>query len=138
MTTYQIAEALGKWPGEVREALTQAELYEWSYFLNSSFSFGAKAVLMNGWLVHVVRSIVADKRKRPKFSESVFPFDKVARDFFDKPKVKAPVTGKAKTMAEVEHMAQIHRRNAEKALREYKAGKKTNRFGLFIGERLKK
>jgi len=142
MTVYQIAEDLGKWPEEVRNTLTPSELCEWGVYLNSPFSRRGRDMLMNGWLVHIVRSMVADKRRKPKFSDSLFPFSKIAQEFFVRPstakKKGAKATGKPTSVGEALHMAQIVRKNYEKAMADYRAGRTPNRFGLYVNERLRK
>ncbi|OQA04698.1 MAG: hypothetical protein BWY66_02909 [bacterium ADurb.Bin374] len=129
-------------PERVRNRLSTADLCEWGVYLNSPFSARGREMLMNGWLVHVIRSIVADKRHRPKFSDSLFPFDKLSREFFAEAKkpVKAapPAKGKPVTLGEVAHMAQVHAKAYEQAMADYRAGKTTNKMGLYIHERMRK
>lgn len=129
-------------PERVRSRLSTADLCEWGVYLNSPFSARGREMLMNGWMVHVIRSIVADKKHRPKFSDSLFPFDKLSREFFaesKKPAKAAPTAkGSLVTPGEVMHMAQIHAKAYEKALEDYRAGRTTNKFGLYIRERMRK
>ena len=150
MTVYQIAEATGTLRAEdVREALTPADLCEWAVYLNSPFSTRGRDAMMNGWLVHVIRSMVADKRHRPKFSDSMFPFPKIAQEFFAEAKksgrpaslkkTACPLMKEApRTMGEVQHMAQLVSRNYEKAMADYRAGKIPNKAGLYINQRVRK
>ena len=145
MTLYQIAEATGT-PrvADLRDELTQSELCEWGVYLNSPFSQRGRESMMNGWLVHVVRSIMSDKRHRPKFSDSMFPFDKIAKEFFVVPKPAQPVKGPAvkagrvTTIGEAAHLAQVTAKAYEKALEDYRAGRIPNRSGLYIHEKLRK
>ena len=142
MTIYQVAETLGRTAEEVREVLTPAELTEWSVYLNSPFSQRSRELMMNGWMVHVIRSIVADKRHKPKFADALFPFDKIAKEFF-KPdgaaavKSTAPIPGVVTTPSEVEHAAQVLRRQFEQRLADYKAGRIPDKNGLYVYERIK-
>ena len=151
MTVYQIAEATGTLRAEdVREALTPADLCEWAVYLNSPFSTRGRDAMMNGWLVHVIRSMVADKRHKPKFSDSMFPFPKIAQEFFAEakknvrpvPSKKQPVCplmkGVPRTMGEVQHLAQLVSRNYEQAMADYRAGKIPNKAGLYVNQRVRK
>ena len=143
MTVYQIAEVLGKWPDEVRDTLTPADLCEWSVYLNSPFSARSRETLTNGWLVHTVRSILADRKRPPKFTDSVFPFDKLAREFFAKPKgpsVKPNTPKNAQPLGKggVEHLTQVLRKKHEQWLADYKAGRVPGKNGLFVNEQLKR
>jgi hypothetical protein len=147
MTLYQIAEDTGILPNVLRETLSPADLCEWAVYMNSPFSRRGRDVLMNGWLVQVVRSMVADKRHKPKFADSVFPFDKIAQEFFEKPKPVAPVgkpvaapVGKAKpkTAAEVSHLTQVLKKELERKRADYRAGKIPNKAGLYYGQTLRK
>ena len=141
MSVYQVAETLG-WSAErVREELSGTELCEWGVYLNSPFSNRSRDALMNGWLVHTIRSIVATKNKRPKMAESLFPFDKVYKGFFAVPKAPAKSAVKAGgkkllTTGEVAYASQVLRTKYEKALAVFRAGKRPNRFGLMRGERM--
>ena len=141
---YQVAEALGVTAQSVRDTLTPTELAEWAYYLNSPFSRKGRETLMNGWIVHTIRSIMADKRHKPEFNKAVFPFDKVYKQFFaegrsasKKKPASVPLDGKPRTVGEVAHMAQVIRRRYEQALADYKAGKIVNRFGLYVHEQVK-
>lgn len=150
MTVYQIAEATGTLRAEdVREALTPADLCEWAVYLNSPFSTRGRDAMMNGWLVHVIRSMVADKKHRPKFSDSMFPFPKLAQEFFaeakkpakpapKKPTVCSLMKEPPRTMGEVQHMAQLVSRNYEQAMADYRAGKIPNKAGLYVNQRIRK
>ena len=150
MTVYQIAEATGTLRAEdVREALTPSDLCEWAVYLNSPFSTRGRDAMMNGWLVHVIRSIVADKRHRPKFSDSLFPFDKLSKEFFAEAKknvrsaapkkTTCPLMKEApRTMGEVQHLAQLVSRNYEQAMADYRAGKIPNKAGLYVNQRVRK
>jgi len=132
-------------PDQVRETMTASDLCEWAVYLNSPFSARGREVLMNGWLAHIIRSIVADKRHRPKFTDSMFPFDKLSKDFFaSATTATVAVDGKKKsgrrgptTVGEAEHMGQIVRKRFEKALADFRAGRTTNRFGLKVHEIMK-
>lgn len=144
MTVYQIAETLGWTAEQVRDTLSSSELCEWGVFLNGPFSTRGRDALLNGWLVHTVRSIVADKRHRPKFSDSLFPFDKAFKGYFVK-EAKAPVAkpvvpvgGKRplRTKGEVAHMSQVWQQKYERALRDYRAGRAPNTHGLYVNERI--
>ena len=143
MLVYQVAEALGVTAQSVRDNMTPTELGEWAFYLNSAFSRKGRETLMNGWIVHTIRSIMADKHHKPEFPKSVFPFDKIYKRFFAegrKAKAKAeptPMDGKPRTVGEVAHMSQVIHRRYEQALADYRAGKTVNRFGLFIHERMK-
>ena len=143
VTIYQVAETLGRTADEVREALTPAELTEWSVYLNSPFSQRSRELMMNGWMVHVIRSIVADKRHKPKFADALFPFDKIAKEFFRegttavKSTADIPAGGVPKTPGEVEHAAQVLRRQFEQRLADYKAGRIPDKNGLYVYERVK-
>lgn len=140
---YQIAETFGVRAEEIRETLTPSELCEWGVYLNSPFSTRGRDVLMNGWLVHVIRSIMADKRHKPKFSDSMFPFVKLAEEFYatakkpNKPVVSPISKGKPQTVGEVAHMSQVWGKRYEAALADYQAGRKPNRFGLYVNEKVK-
>lgn len=142
LTVYQIAEDLGKWPDEVRDTLSPAQLCEWGVYLNSPFSRRGREALMNGWTVHVIRSIMADKRRPPKFGDSMFPFAKIAREFFAETKAPAKaapgVKGKVTTKGEAAHLTQVARKVYEQQLAAYRAGKIPNRAGLYIGEKIRK
>ena len=142
---YQVAEALGVTAQSVRDNMTPTELGEWTFCLNSAFSRKGRETLMNGWIVHTIRSIMASKHHTPEFQKSVFPFDKIYKRFFaegKKPKAcaqaAAPMDGKPRTVGEVAHMSQVIRRRYEQALTDYKAGKTVNRFGLYVHERMMK
>lgn len=143
MTVYQIAEATGTLRADdVRDTLTPTDLCEWAFYLNSPFSRRGREMLMNGWLVHIVRSIMADKKHRPKFSDSIFPFEKLAKEFFAAGKKGASVAvaipkGVPTTPGEIAHVAQIHAKNYEQAIADYKAGRIPGKNGLYIHERLR-
>lgn len=135
MTIYQVAETLGWTAERVRSKLSGAELCEWSVYLNTPFSGRSREAMMNGWLVHTIRSIVASKNKRPKLADSIFPFDKVYKGFFTSSKPVAPAQkGKLATTGEVGYMSQIWRKRYEQAMAEYRAGRTVNKFGLKYGE----
>ena len=143
---YQVAEALGRTAESVRDGMTATELAEWAYYLNGPFSRKGRETLMNGWIVHTIRSIMADKRHKPEFHKSVFPFDKIYKQFFAEGKkllakskgtAQPPRRGKPTSIGEVAHMTQVIHRNYEKALADYKAGRRTNRWGLYIHEKMK-
>ena len=137
---YQVAEALGATAESVRDSMTPTELAEWAYYLNSPFSRKGRETLMNGWIVHTIRSIMADKRHKPEFQKSVFPFDRVYKQFFEDGKKGAGKKGdksKSARMGEIAHGAQLIHLAYEKKLADYRAGRVTNKFGLYIGERLK-
>lgn len=138
VTTYQIAETLGLTAEQVRETITPSEMCEWGVFLNSPFSLRGRESLMNGWLVHVIRSIMADKRNKPKFSDSLFPFEKLAKEYFTPPKGAANGKNGPGSVGEVMHMAQVLRQQYEKMLEDYKAGKIPNKYGLYINEQIRK
>lgn len=131
-------------PDQIRESLSSSDLCEWAVYLNSPFSSRGREAMMNGWLVHTIRSIMADKRHRPKFSDSMFPFEKIAKEFFERRKAAdktAPVQlrkGQPKTAAEVAHLTQVFRKDLEKMRADYKAGKIPNKAGLYYGETLRK
>lgn len=134
-------------PSVLRETLSPSDLCEWGVYLNSPFSRRGRDVLMNGWLVQVVRSMVADKRHKPKFADSVFPFDKIAQEFFEKPKVvapgaKGPATPvgklKPKTLVEVSHLTQVFKKDLAQKRADYRAGKIPNKAGLYYGQTLRK
>ena len=144
MTLYQIAEATGHADvDDLRDTLSPAKLCEWGVYLNSPFSRRGREAMMNGWLVHVVRSLVADKRNRPKFSDSMFPFDKLAKEFFIPPKSAkrppsvAPGT-KVRTVGEAQHIGQMVAKRYEEWLADYRAGRVPGKGGLYIHERLRK
>lgn len=130
-------------PDQIRDSLSSSDLCEWAVYLNSPFSVRGRETLMSAWLVHTIRSIVADKAHRPKFSDSLFPFDKLYKEFFAKPGTAKPVIPAAngkrprKSVGEAEHMGQVWRKRYEKAMADYRTGKTTNRFGLKYGERMK-
>jgi len=136
-----VAEALG-WPANrVREELSPLELCEWAVYLNTPFSLRSRSALENGWLVQTVRSIVASKTHRPKFTDSVFPYDKVYKSFFVKPpdqerrkRISDGSEKVLKTPGEVMHLAQVKRMHVEKVMRLWQAGKLTNSAGLKRGE----
>ena len=108
---------------------------EWSVYLNTPFSMRSREAMLNGWLVHTIRSIVASKNKRPKLTDSIFPFDKVCKNFFAAGKAAASGgSGKKVSSGEVGLMSQVWRLRYEKALADFKAGKTVNRFGLKYGE----
>ena len=142
MTVYQIAEASGTLTAdEVRNTLSPSDLCEWGVYLNSPFSRQSREMMMNGWLVQVIRSIMADKKRLPKFSDSVFPFGKLAQEFFDQPKKSVPKRtetvaefGNPETLGEVAHLTQVLSKRYEEALADYRAGRTTNRFGLYVNE----
>ena len=140
VTLYQIAEVVGETNvDDLRDKLTAADLCEWGVFLNSPFSARGRDIFMNGWLVHTIRSILADKRHRPKFADSMFPFDKLSKEFFaagKKSQIPNLPKGKPGTLGEVAHVAQIYAKRYEQALADYRAGRCPNRFGLYIHERL--
>lgn len=145
MLVYQVAEILGMSAEEVRGRFTAAELCEWAVYLNSPFSRQGRETLMNGWLVHIIRAIMADKNKKPKFVDSIFPFEKICKHFMDairaktEPKQAEPsAPGKVRNSSEAAHMTQIWMRKYEKALADYKAGRKPNFYGLYIGETMRK
>lgn len=132
------------WPDEVRERATAADLCEWAVYLNSPFSVRGRDMMQNGWLVHTIKSIVADRKHRPKFADSMFPFDKLYKEFFAKPASSGGGTKQAgglkrppKSVGEVLHGTHVLRKNYERAMADYRAGRTTNRFGLKYGERLK-
>lgn len=89
LVTFQVAETLGKTPDEILETFTSEDLFDWMYFLNSTFSQRGLMLMLNGWLVHVVRSIMAGKHSRPKFADSLYPLDKQTRAFYDQVEVYA-------------------------------------------------
>ena len=135
---YQVAEALGRTAESVRDDMSPTELAEWAYYLNSPFSRKGRETLMNGWIVHTIRSIMADKRHKPEFHKSVFPFDKIYKQFFADGKKTGPDGKKAAAkLGEVAHMTQVIHQRFEKKLADYKAGRVTNRWGLYVHERLK-
>ena len=142
VTLYQVAEAVGEANVDrLRDALTTADLCEWGVFLNSPFSARGRDMFMNGWLVHTVRSIMADKHHRPKFADSMFPFDKLSKEFFvagkKTPSANLP-KGKPGTADEAIHLSRFYTKRYEQALADYRAGRSPNRFGLYIHERLGK
>lgn len=141
VTVYQIAETLGWTAERVRDTLTPAELCEWGVYLNGPFSSRGRDMLLNGWLVHTVRSIMATKRSRPKFTDSLFPFDKAVEGYFThKVKAQTSVGGgggcRITTKAEAAHMSQVWQKRYEKALNDYRAGRTPNTYGLYVNERL--
>lgn len=135
---YQVAEALGTTAESVRDSMTPTELAEWAYYLNSPFSRKGRETLMNGWIVHTIRSIMADKRHKPEFQKSVFPFDKVYKQFFDEGKVETKGgVKKADRLAAVAHGAQVIHQAWQKKRNDYLMGKVPNKYGLYVGERMK-
>ena len=129
--------------------MTSEEFANWAYFLNSPFSKKGRDVLMNGWLVHIIRSIVATKTSRPKVKDSVFPFDKLESDFYrqasilrqreqskqskrDQPEDERRLI----SMGEFSRRAHDTKKRFEQAQRDYKAGKRPNRWGYYYGERM--
>ena len=137
---YQVAEALGVTAQSVRDTLTPTELAEWAYYLNSPFSRKGRETLMNGWIVHTIRSIMADKRHKPEFNKAVFPFDKVYKQFFAEGRAAAKSKGgraKSALLGEVAHGTYLVHLAYEKKLADYKAGKVVNRFGLYVHEQVK-
>lgn len=153
---YQIAETIGTSVEAVRDTLTPEEMVEWGYYLNSPFSNRGRELLLNGWLVHIIRSIVATKTSKPKVKDSIFPFDKMQNDFFaegralrakkiaeeqkDRRGKKAGGVSesdrKVLSVTEAQHMALMIRQRMEQAEKDYKSGKVPNRFGYFYGERM--
>ena len=135
---YQVAEALGATAESVRDSMTPTELAEWAYYLNSPFSRKGRETLMNGWIVHTIRSIMADKRHKPEFQKSVFPFDKVYKQFYEEGKAE-PKGGakKADRLAAVAHGAQVIHQAWQKKRNDYLMGKVPNKYGLYVGERMK-
>jgi hypothetical protein len=142
VTIFQVAETLGMTDDAVRETMSPKSLVEWSVYLNSPFSQRSREALMNGWLIQTIRSIVATKGKKPKFSDSLFPFDKVYEDFFIKKKPAASPAkgrrGQITTRGEAQHVAQVVSRIYAKRARDYKAGRIPGTNGLYIGERVRK
>lgn len=141
VTVYQIAETLGWTAERVRETLSPGELCEWGVYLNGPFSMRGRDALLNGWLVHTVRSIVASKKHRPKFSDSMFPFNKAVEGFFVRnsvtPRVSGVKSGTPRNKGEVAHMTHVWRERFEKAERDYRAGRIPNAHGLYVNERLR-
>lgn len=73
--------------------------------------------------------------------DSLFPFHKVYKGFFKTPESLAKsltkVSGrKLCTTGEVAFLTQTLRQKYERALADYKAGRRPNRFGLMRGERM--
>lgn len=135
---YQVAEALGTTAESVRDSMTPTELAEWAYYLNSPFSRKGRETLMNGWIVHTIRSIMADKRHKPEFQKSVFPFDKVYKQFFEEGKAETKGgVKKADRLAAVAHGAQVIHQAWQKKRNDYLMGKVPNKYGLYVGERMK-
>ena len=135
---YQVAEALGATAESVRDGMTPTELAEWAYYLNSPFSRKGRETLMNGWIVHTIRSIMADKRHKPEFQKAIFPFDKVYKQFFaEGKKSEEGAKSKSSVNGEIAHAAQLVHLAFEKKLADYKAGRVTNKFGLYIGEKMR-
>lgn len=139
MTLYQIAEITGNLRvDDIREELTPGELCEWGVYLNGPFSTRTRDMMMNGWLVQVIRSIMADKKNPPKFSDSVFPFSKLAQEFFVKAQ-PAPLVpdGSLKTVGEVMHLSRVISQRYDKWIADYRAGRVPGKDGLFIHERVR-
>ena len=82
VTVYQIAETIGMTAEQVKEQIGVEEFAEWAVFMNSPFSLRNREAMLNAWLVHVIRSMMAPKNKKPKFDQSAFPFHKMAEAFF--------------------------------------------------------
>lgn len=156
VTAYQIAETLGMTAEQVKETLSVEAFAEWAVYLNSHFSMRSRDALLNGWLVHIIRSMMAPKGRKPDFKQSSFPFHKMTEQFFtfegkenvdklieqqvagkktvkdDSAKLKKPMTP-----AEVQHLAMMLRKQREEYQRKYDAGLVPNSQGLFKGQIVK-
>lgn len=136
---YQIAETLGWSRDQVREDMSMDEFWEWCVYLNGPFSMRTRESTLNGWLVHVIRSMMAPKGKKPKISDSMFPFHKMAEAYFaptDEASVKKNCKAKPKIVGE--HNRWLWRKKYEKAMADYNAGRITNTYGLYKGESMKR
>ena len=113
----------------------------------------SREALLNGWLVHIIRSMMAPKGRKPDFKQSAFPFHKMTQQFFtfegkenvdklidqesektkdgrhDVKKVKKPTTP-----GEVQHLAMMLRKQNEEFQRKFNAGLVPNSQGLFKGQ----
>lgn len=134
---------------QVKEQIGVEEFAEWAVFMNSPFSLRNREAMLNAWLVHVIRSMMAPKNKKPKFDQSAFPFHKMAEAFFSKSELdekRNVKSGKAvrgmkgvlTTKGEVGHSSWEWRKRYEKALADYNAGKIPNSFGLYKGESVRR
>ncbi len=139
---YQIAETTGQSVQQVKKTTTMEELAEWSFFLNSPFSSKGRELFLNAWLVQVIRSIMASRTNKPKFKDSMFPIDRYVKDFFAERGIKVRAEGttepdvKLTTTGEVSHMAHAWRQRYEQYEKDFRAGKVTNSYGYYYGEKM--
>ena len=141
---------------QVKENLSVEAFAEWAVYLNSHFSMRSREAILNGWLVHVVRSMMAPKGKKPDFQQSAFPFHKMTQQFFtfegkegadrlteqcaEDAGIKKAIAEKSKkpmTPSDVQHLALMMRKQQEEFRRKYDAGLIPNSQGLFKGQTLK-
>lgn len=143
---------------QVKEQIGVEEFAEWAVFINSPFSLRNREAMLNAWLVHVIRSMMAPKNKKPKFDQSAFPFHKMAEAFFSKSELDdrrnakssrgtnglnvnkgvRGVKGVLTTKGEVGHSSWEWSKRYEKALADYNAGRTPNSFGLYKGETVRR
>lgn len=128
-----IAETIGCSAEKVKNEISMEEFWEWVVYLNGPFSRRSREASLNGWLIQTIRSMMAPKGRRPKFKESMYPFNEVYEEFFEKPK---EASSKSNVKTVTQHRILQKRQQYEKHMAEYDAGKRTNSFGLYKGEKM--
>lgn len=133
MYTYMIAETIGCSAEKVRNDISMEEFWEWVVYLNGPFSKRSREASLNGWLIQTIRSMMAPKGRKPKFKDSMYPFNEVYEEYFNKPKED---NSKADVKVTVQHQILKKRQQYERHMSEYEAGKRTNSLGLYKGEKM--
>ena len=111
--------------------------WEWAVYLNGPFSMRTREATLNGWLVQVIKSMMAPKGHKPKIADSMFPFDKVAQEYLKVPDKTPQGRKKATSLVGSQHRAMVLRKELDKKRRDWRAGRAPNAYGLYRGEVVK-
>jgi hypothetical protein len=138
VTAHQIAETIGCDVDYVIDVMPIDKFWDWAVYLNSPFSRRSREATMNGWLIQVIRSMMAPKGKKPQFKDSIFPFHKVAESYFENADLdKKQHRARSDKLAGGQHRTYMLRKKFEKAQSDWRAGKIQNAYGLYRGETVK-
>ena len=139
VTAHQIAETIGCDVDYVTDVMPIDKFWDWAVYLNSPFSRRSREATMNGWLIQIIRSMMAPKGKKPQFKDSIFPFHKVAESYFEDAGLdKKEHRKKSDILAGGQHRTHMLRKKFEKARSDWRAGKIPNSHGLYRGEHVKR
>lgn len=97
-----MAALLGKSARWVQEEMDAEELEGWSAYLGTVFAPQVQDDLRAGWLVHVIRCMMAPKGVTPKFRDSVPPVGRMMAEFFKPDTVAETPSGKLALYAEID------------------------------------